>query len=44
MQKALIYEAASANMSTGDYIFELLSGSENDAVELARFLENDMYE
>jgi len=44
MQKALINEASNVDMSVGYYIFDLLSGSENDIVELSRFLENDFYE
>ena len=44
MQKTLINEASNVDMSVGNYIFDLLSGSENDIVELGRFLENDLYE
>jgi predicted ATPase len=41
MQKTLMNEASNIDVSVGDYIFDLLSGSENDIVELDRFLEND---
>ena len=41
MQKALINEASNVDISVGDYIFDLLSGSENDIAELDRFLENN---
>jgi len=41
MQKKLINEASNVDMSVGNFIFDLLSGSENDMAELSRFLEND---
>ncbi len=42
MQKTLFNDASSVNMSVGDYIFELLSGSENEIEELSRFLEDEV--
>ncbi|MDD2401947.1 MAG: ATP-binding protein [Clostridia bacterium] len=44
MQKTLINEVCNVDMSVGDYIFDLLSGSEDAIVELGKFLENDFYE
>jgi predicted ATPase len=41
MQKTLVNEASNVDASVGEYIFDFLSGSENDIVELDRFLEND---
>ena len=41
MQKTLINEASNIDVSVGDYIFDLMSGSEDDTAELSKFLEND---
>jgi len=43
-QKAIINDANSLGMSTGDYIFELLSGSVEDLESLKHYLEEDKYE
>lgn len=40
-QKMLLNDATSADMSTGDYIFELLSGTEEDIKAIERYLETD---
>lgn len=40
-QKALIRNASEARMNTGDYIFDLISGSEEDINELNQYLECD---
>ena len=37
--KSLISDANSMGMSTGDYIFELLSGADNDLMTLKQYLE-----
>lgn len=38
-EKALIYDAAKLEMSTGDYLFELLSGTEEDINMIDQYLE-----
>jgi len=44
MQKTLINEASNVDVTVGDYIFDLLSGCEDDVEALGRFLENNFYE
>ncbi|MPN23119.1 hypothetical protein SDC9_170504 [bioreactor metagenome] len=39
-QKMLIADASDADMSTGDYLFELISGTEEDRRMIERYLES----
>ena len=43
MQKTLINDASSIDISVGDYIFSLLSGSDDDLDELSSFLEKNRH-
>lgn len=40
-EKALIRDARDNRQTIGDYIFELISGSEDDIIELSKYLECD---
>ncbi|KJS48047.1 AAA family ATPase [Desulfosporosinus sp. BICA1-9] len=40
-QKALINDASNSEMSTGDYLFELLSGTEEDIKIIEQYLETE---
>lgn len=40
-QKALINDASNSEMSTGDYLFELLSGTEEDIQTIEQYLETE---
>ncbi|WP_176786060.1 AAA family ATPase [Desulfosporosinus hippei] len=40
-QKALINDASNSEMSTGDYLFELLSGTEEDIKMIEQYLETE---
>lgn len=43
-QRSLLNDAADENMSIGDYIFDLLSGTKVDFEMIANYLEQDDYE